>query len=109
LETWFGGSLKAPRDSVNSISFFWKGFAVLYEGPASGDGWITSKGNRGWQYRDASFVTSEAGIIGRDFKLPASSSPAFDLTWNSPFTLGLTLYRTMDRFDYSVSSYTTSV
>ncbi|MCI0536494.1 MAG: hypothetical protein L0Z50_14835 [Verrucomicrobiales bacterium] len=106
LETWFGGNLKAPRDSVQSISFFWRGFSVLYEGPNSSQGWVTSKGNRGWQYRDGSFVTSEAGIIGRDFKLPASSSLAFDLGWSSPFTLGLTLYtETMDRFDYSVSSY----
>ncbi len=106
METWFGGNLIAPRASVQSISFFWKGFAVLYEGPNSAEGWITSKGNRGWQYRDASFVTSEPGIIGRDFKLPASSSLEFDLAWSSPFTLGLTLYtETMDRFDYSVSSY----
>ena len=76
------------------------------KGPNGSDGWITSKGSRGWQYRDASFVTSEPGIIGRDFKLPASSSLEFDLAWTSPFTLGLTLYtETMDRFDYSVSSY----
>src|SRR5439155_2203131 len=106
LDTWFGGNLKAPRDSIQSISFFWKGFSVLYEGPSSTEGWVFSRGTKGWQYRDGGFVTSEPGIIGRDFKLPSVSSLEFDLAWNVPFTLGLMLYtETMDRFDYSVSSY----
>lgn len=106
LETWFGGNLKAPRDSVQSLSFFWKGFSLLYEGPASAEGWVTSKGTRGWQYRDGGFVTTEPGILGRNFHLPDDTSLGFDVEWNSPFTLGLTLCtETMDRFDYSVSSY----
>ena len=106
METWFGGNLRAPRDAVQSISFFWRGFAVLFEGPTGPDGWSFTKSSRGWQYRDGGFVTSEPGIVGRDLKLPAASIFEFDLAWNSPFTLGLTLYaETVDRFDYSTSSY----
>ncbi len=106
LETWFGGSLKAPRDSLRSVEFFWKGFSVQYEGPTGTNGWVMSRVARGWQYRDSSFTTSVPGVLGRDFKLPDSSSIEFDLSWSSPFTMGLTLYtEAVDRFDYSVSAY----
>jgi len=75
LETWFGGNLKAPRASVHSISFFWKGFAILYEGPNNSEGWITSKGSHGWQYRDASFVNVRPGHNRTRFQIAREFEP----------------------------------
>ena len=48
LDTWFGGNLKTPRNSLRSVAFFWKGFSIQYEGPNGTDGWVMSRGSRGW-------------------------------------------------------------
>jgi hypothetical protein len=106
LETWFGGNLEAPRQALQSITFFSKGFAILYEGPTGVDGWKLDKGPKGWQYRDGAFVANGVGIMGRDVKLSGSSSVEFDLGWSGHFSLSFILYaESIDRFDYSTSCY----
>lgn len=111
LSTWFGGKIKAPRDSIRRISFFWDGHDVLYEGPTSPEGWVithnnTANNGRGWRYQDGAFVTSEPGALGRNFKLPGGAIVEFDLEWSQPFSLALAAYsQNVDRFDFSASSY----
>jgi hypothetical protein len=58
LRTWFGGSLRTPREALQSITFLSKGYAILYEGPTSSDGWVQGKSGRGWEYRDGAFVAA---------------------------------------------------
>lgn len=106
LETWFGGNLEAPREALESVTFFSKGYSILYEGPNGVDGWKLSPGPRGWRYSDGAFLAKNVGILGRDLKLSGSSSIEFDLAWNGHFSLSFILYtEAFDRFDYSVNSY----
>jgi len=106
LETWFGGKLKAPRASVQSVVFFSRGYSTLYEGPTGLDGWTLGKGPNNWRYRDGAFVTKGIGTLGRDFKLRRSASIEFDLGWAGPFNLMMVLYTdVLDRFDYTGSGY----
>lgn len=106
LETWFGGNLQAPRQALQSITLFAKGFSILYEGPKGIDGWKLLKEPKGWQYRDGAFVANTVGILGRDLRLSGSSSVGFDLAWTGHFSLSFILYtEVFDRFDYSISSY----
>jgi len=106
LETWFGGDLEAPRDALQSITFFPKGFAILYEGPSGPDGWIMTQGPKGWRYKDGAFVANSVGILGRNLGLSGSCSLEFDLSWSGHFSLSFILFTdAVDRFDYSVSSY----
>ncbi|MBM3838320.1 MAG: hypothetical protein FJ398_10205 [Verrucomicrobia bacterium] len=106
LETWFGGDLEAPRDALQSITLFPKGFAILYEGPSGPDGWIMTQGPKGWRYKDGAFVANSVGILGRNLGLSGSCSLEFDLSWSGHFSLSFILFTdAVDRFDYSVSSY----
>ena len=106
FETWFGGSLKAPRRALQQMVFLSKGFSISYEGPTSEEGWVHGKTPHTWQYRDGALIANGAGTLGRDFKLTGSSSLSFDLAWNGHFSLILALYTpVLDRFDYSSSSY----
>src|SRR5687767_3060809 len=52
LETWFGNDLKSAREAIHSIIFSRKGFATLYEGPTSADGWKMGNGPKPWIYKD---------------------------------------------------------
>ncbi|MDA1272984.1 MAG: hypothetical protein O2960_02880 [Verrucomicrobia bacterium] len=106
LGTWFGGELEAPRENLRSITFFAKGYKVIYEGPNGVDGWKLQKGSRGWQYKDGAFVADGVGILGRDLQLSDSSALAFDLAWSGRFSLSFIIYtEAIDRFDYSINSY----
>ncbi|MBI4659815.1 MAG: hypothetical protein HY735_13325 [Verrucomicrobia bacterium] len=106
LETWFGGDLEAPRDALRAITFFPKGFAILYEGPSGPDGWNMTQGPKGWRYRDGAFVANSVGVLGRNLNLSGSCSIEFDLAWSGHFSLSFILFTdAVDRFDYSVSSY----
>lgn len=106
LQTWFGGDLKAPRTALHSLTFFPKGFAILYEGPNGPEGWKFDRGTRGWQYRDGGFVTSGVGILGRDLGLSGPCNFEFDLAWSGHFSLSFILYAELiDRFDYSQNCY----
>jgi hypothetical protein len=106
LETWFGGTLQAPREALQSATFLSKGYAILYEGPTSFDGWVQSRSQQVWEYRDGALTASRAGTLGRDVKLSGSASISFELAWNGHFSLILALYTpVLDRFDYSSSCY----
>lgn len=106
LETWFGGDLEAPRRALQSITFYPKGFAILYEGPSGPDGWIMAQGAKGWRYQDGAFIANSVGILGRNLNLNGSCSLEFDLSWSGHFTLSFILFTdAVDRFDYSVNSY----
>jgi hypothetical protein len=106
LQTWFGGDLQASRHTLQSVTFLSKGYAMLYEGPTSLDGWVQSRNQKVWEYRDGALTASRAGTLGRDFNLSGSSSVSFDLAWNGHFSLILALYTpVLDRFDYSSSCY----
>lgn len=113
LETWFGKDLKVPRTAIESVTFLSRSFKVLYEGPAGPDGWTFGAGGQSWRYRDGALVTSSVGTVGRDFKLPSSSSFEFDLAWigdsrltGVDFRMTVALYTdVLDRFDYGSSCY----
>jgi hypothetical protein len=45
-----------------------------------------------WTYRDGSFVTSGAGVLGHNFNLSGSSTIEFDVECNGAFNLLLDLY-----------------
>ena len=106
LGTWFGGDLTAPRESLKSITFYAKGYEVVYEGPNGVDGWRLQKGTRGWKYKDGGFVANGVGILGRNLHLSDSSAFEFDLAWSGRFSLSFIIYTdAIDRFDYSINSY----
>jgi hypothetical protein len=106
LETWFGGNLQAPRQTLQSVTFFAKGFSILYDGPKGVDGWKFLQDAKGWQYRDGGFVANGVGTLGRDLHLSGSSMVEFDLAWSGHFNLSFILFtEVFDRFDYSISSY----
>ena len=106
IETWFGGVLTAAETGVEAIGFSTRGFRVLYEGPTSMDGWKTGKNPRPWRYQDGAFIARGPDLLGRDFGIKGSSSLSFNIAWDAPFSLSITLYaQQMDRFDYSNGGY----
>ena len=106
FETWFGGKLKTPRSALRSVTFFPKGFSMLYEGPTGIEGWSLGKGTNAWRYRDGAFVANGTGTLGRDLKMQGSSTIEFDLVWSGQFSVILALYtEVVDRFDYSATGY----
>jgi hypothetical protein len=106
LESWFGGKLEAPRDSLEAILFSAKAYKLIYEGPTGIEGWRMGRNQRSWEYRDGTFIANGADLLGRDFGLTGSSTLEFDLAWNGAFNLNITLYaQVIDRFDYSTSAY----
>ena len=108
LQTWFGGKFKTPRSMLNSIRFFPRGAAPIFEGPTGLDGWTLGKtqSTNTWIYRDGTFVANSSGTIGRDLKLPAASRLEFDLAWTTPFNLLFSFYTgVFDGFNYNSSCY----
>ncbi|MCD6050716.1 MAG: thiol-disulfide isomerase-like thioredoxin [Verrucomicrobia bacterium] len=106
LDTAFAGRLRAPRSSVQSIRFLWKGFAATYEGPTSPDGWWVSPSKEVWRYEDNAFFSTAVGSLGRDVKLPGKSRIAFDMVWTGQLSLAMAIYTdSVERFDFGASSY----
>jgi hypothetical protein len=106
LETWFGNDLKSPREAIHSIIFSRKGFATLYEGPISAEGWKMGNGPKPWIYKDGVFVAQSPDALGRDVGLKGSSRVEFDLAWVGSLSMSVTLYtENVSRFDYGSSSY----
>jgi hypothetical protein len=106
IESWFGSDLHAPLDALEAITFSSKGYNLLYEGPNGIEGWKIGRNPRSWEYRDGAFIANGADLLGRNFGLTGSSTLEFDLDWNGPFSLSITLYaQVIDRFDYSTSAY----
>lgn len=106
LDTGFAGRLRAPRESVQSIRFLWKGYATVFEGPSSAAGWQISPGKDVWRYEDGAFFSTAVGSLGRDVKLPPKSRISFDMSWNGQLSLALSIYTdSVERFDFGASSY----
>jgi hypothetical protein len=106
IQTWFGDSLKASRQALQSISFLSKGYGLHFEGPTGTEGWNLGRGPNFWHYRDGAFFVNAPAVLGRDMKLPDSASLEFELSWTGNFNLILMLYsEVLDRFDYTSSSY----
>jgi hypothetical protein len=60
----------------------------------------SAPGPQNWTYRDGSFVTAGAVILGRDFNLTGSSTIEFDLACDGNFSLTLSLYSaSLDRVE----------
>lgn len=110
LETWFAGRLRAPRDTVRSLTFLPKGYAITYEGPTSIEGWSVAPTSDAWRYRDGAFVSTSVGSLGRNVHLPRLSKVEFDMAWTGQLSLIFSLYTDLiDRFDYNSSCYMFSV
>ncbi len=106
FQSWFGDDIQAALPALEAILFSARGYNLLYEGPTGTNGWRIGRNPRSWEYKDGAFVANGADLLGRDFGLSGSSSLEFDLSWNSAFSLSITLYaQVIDRFDYSSSAY----
>ncbi|HEY1171711.1 MAG TPA: hypothetical protein VGH19_10095 [Verrucomicrobiae bacterium] len=106
LDTAFAGILKAPRSSVQSLRFLWKGFTASYEGPSTPDGWAISPGKDVWRFEDGAFYSTAVGSLGRDMKLPGKARIAFDMAWTGQLSVAMAIYtESVERFDFGASSY----
>jgi len=106
FQSWFGDDIQAALPALEAILFSARGYNLIYEGPTGTNGWRIGRNPRSWEYKDGAFVANGADLLGRDFGLSGSSSLEFDLSWNSAFSLSITLYaQVIDRFDYSSSAY----
>ena len=106
LQTWFGGALTTSRAALKRIAFLNSGYKVLYEGPNGINEWMLGQGQNGWNYADGKLRIKNRGVLGRDFQLKNSCNLSFDLEWDQPFQLSITLFTdTFNRFDYRQGSY----
>jgi hypothetical protein len=106
LTTWFGGKMKTRRQAIKRITFLKSGYKVLYEGPNGISEWVLGQGQNGWSYADGKLRIKNRGVLGRNFDLKNSCNLSFDLEWEQPFQLSITLFTdTFNRFDYRQGSY----
>ena len=95
LDTWYAGKITIPRAMIKGITPLKGGGDVLYEGPTGMEGWtLGNNGNRAksWTFRDGALIATSYGTIGRDMKLPDSSSIAFDLVSRGQNQLSICIY-----------------
>jgi hypothetical protein len=93
FKTWFGGQMVIPRPAVRSITFLPGNYAVAYEGPYDPGGWMIVKNTpESWSFHDGAFVSSGAGVLGRDLGLTNSATVEFDLAWSAAFNLQVGVY-----------------
>jgi hypothetical protein len=106
FQTWFGGTMRSDRQALKRIAFLKTGYKVLYEGPNNIDEWQLGAGQNGWSYHDGKLKIQSRGVIGRDFQLKDSVNLTFDMRWDRPYQLSITLFTdTFNRFDYRQGSY----
>lgn len=92
VNTWYGGQITVIRKMIDSIVPRQKS-SLLYEGPASMEGWVSGRGNRRtWDFKDGALINSKQGLIGRDLKLPDKAKLDFDMAWTGNLSLLLSLY-----------------
>jgi len=73
---------------------------IVVMNPADATRGIAS-GLTNWTYRDGSFITAGAGVLGRNFNLSGSSTIEFDLACSGSFNLMISLYSpSLDRATY---------
>lgn len=106
LETWFAGKVRAPRAGVQSLAFLAKGFATIYEGPASLEGWTTGPTPTSWQLREGVLTGAGQAFMGRDLKLPPQARLEFEVgsAMSGPFYVSLYTDSTK-QFNFAASGY----
>jgi len=94
LDTWYAGRLSLPRAMLRSIMPMSDAANLEYTGPTSLDGWTVGRmDNPGsWSFKDGELIGSSYGTIGRDVKLPDTSSVAFALTLQGNQQIGIGIY-----------------
>lgn len=104
LQTWYAGTLTIPRKLARSIVPGQTHSSAIFEGPVGLEGWKQSQSTRfrggapnqntpaGWKYRNGAFYCGGGGSVGRDVKLPETSSLEFELAWTGYLHLGVSFY-----------------
>ena len=116
IETRTGEVLMTPRRMLKSIVSLPDEFEMLYEGPASMDGWTvaprpvrTVQPNAlndpnpvlHWEYRNGSFHNDGPGILGRSFPFKETLSLKFEIAWTGLYGINLCLLSAApDQDDY---------
>jgi hypothetical protein len=107
-QTANGGSVRiinGQRFIVNGAQgiIMMNGAQVMQQEDAARGG---ASGPTNWTYRDGSFATAGAGLLGRNFNLTGSSTIEFDLSCNGSFSLLLSLYSmALDRVEMNNNSF----
>ncbi|MGN6386152.1 MAG: hypothetical protein ACTHMT_07920, partial [Verrucomicrobiota bacterium] len=101
LDTWFGGTMEFPRESVAMLLPIGLPRTVVFEGPESLEGWTSSEVDLGaaaqietgkWIYHNHALYAGKSASIARDVHLPDVSSLSFDMEWRGFFHLAVALY-----------------
>ncbi len=106
FKTWFGGELRAPRSSIQTLRFIKNRSIVAYEGPGGLAEWNLGQPGGVWSYRDGVLTANAIGSIGRDVGLPPQGRIEFDLSWTGQLSLLMSIYtESTARFDFNSSGY----
>lgn len=101
LDTWFGGTMEFPRESVAMLLPIGLPRTVVFEGPDGIEGWTSSEVDLGaaaqietgkWIYHNHALYAGKSASIARDVHLPDVSSLSFDMEWRGFFHLAVALY-----------------
>mgnify|MGYP003575036949 CR=1 FL=1 len=99
VETWFGGTLQFPKNTVALIAPLGMPKPRLFAGPVGVEGWTMGKINVGalvdtgqWVYQDGAFFALKSASIARDLDLPDTASIQFKLEWRGFFHIAIALY-----------------
>ena len=99
LDTWFGGPLAFPKDSVALVVPLGLPKPTVFAGPTGLDGWTIGKVNAAglldtgeWVYQNNALYAFKSASIARDLHLPDSASIQFDLEWRGFFHIAVALY-----------------
>jgi hypothetical protein len=99
LDTWFGGALEFPRESIALVAPLGLPKPTIFSGPTGLEGWTIGKVNAAglveageWLYQNNAFYAFKSASIARDLNLPESASMQFDLEWRGFFHIAVALY-----------------
>lgn len=98
LDTWFAGTLRLPRQRIESLQPLVPNPKIVFQGPTSLEGWTLGNAvvpgvvTNAWSYSDGALVSLASGSIARDVKLPEVASIEFDLSWNAYVHIAIALF-----------------
>ncbi len=98
LNTWFAGPLTFPRKLVQWIAPIPPRQAIVFEGPASLEGWTMGNVDPGlgdageWKFKNGAFYAVKSASIARKLDLPDLADIEFDLAWKGMLHLALAIY-----------------
>src|SRR5688572_9226902 len=88
LDTWFGGELQFPKETVALVVPLGLPRPTIFSGPTGLEGWTIGKVNAAglletgeWVYQNGAFYAFKSASIARDVHLPESTSVQFDIEW----------------------------